>query len=402
MFKLAISIFSGNSTLFASRLAFQIALATLFTVEVYGYFALAQSIILIFEKLKNIQPWQQLTVELAEEQDESSVFWQFLSYELLCSVLSYFFFLALLMILPRVFPEEVYDILCIYSLYLLIGFNGSALGFLRWKSSYNHVMFIHIAISILICVLPLLAFQAEWLTVLYAYVFIELLFFFALNVVAILKAGAPNLTYVMFLIKRKIMGHVAIIKITHTNNVVRVLTRELDVVLLGLLATSSVVGIYKMAKNVAHLPVFVSDAFYYSIYPELVKVKTDISRFRSLLKKATFYSVIFSLVVIVGFVFSYVVVKKMSLGVEVYAVLILAIVFQFPIAICLATFAWAPALISIGKQEVLLRSNLWATIIYFALFYPMYTLWGELGVVIDYGVYYLVWTLLIWRPLWNS
>lgn len=77
MLKLAVSIFGGTSSLFASRLLFQISFAYIYGIEIYGYFALAQSILLLIEKLKNFQPWQQLTVDIANAESKELVFWTF-------------------------------------------------------------------------------------------------------------------------------------------------------------------------------------------------------------------------------------------------------------------------------------------------------------------------------------
>lgn len=401
MLKLAISIFGGNSSIFASRLLFQISFAYIYGIEIYGYFALAQSIILLIEKLKNFQPWQLLTVDIASTESKELVFWTFFLYECAISIFSYGVFFSLLLLFENLFGQELKGILFYYSLYLMLCFNGAALGYLRWRAEYKYVFISHVCVSLLICAVTFSAYWLSWMDVVYAYITVEFIFFISLNVVAILKVGRADFGRIFRFMKQRIHGHLQIIKITHSNNIVRSLTRELDVVLLGGLASSSTVGTYKMAKNIAHLPVFITDAFYYSIYPELVRLCADRLRFNILLRKATVNALLFSLITSLAFVIFLGSIYALEIKQEFFEVAVMTVVFQLPISICLVTFAWSPGLISLGKQHDLLKANVLATIIYFSLFYPIYFLGGAVGVILNYGLYYTIWALIIWRPLWK-
>lgn len=401
MLKLAVSIFGGTSSLFASRLLFQISFAYIYGIEIYGYFALAQSILLLIEKLKNFQPWQQLTVDIANAESKELVFWTFFLYECVVSIFSYGVFLVVFLFFMDSLGGELKSILIYYSLYLMLCFNGSALGYLRWRAEYKYVFISHICASSLICTVSFFAYWLSWMDAVYAYITVEFIFFISLNVVAILKVGRADFRKICGFMAQRIRGHMRIIKVAHSNNIVRSLTRELDVVVLGLLASSSIVGTYKMAKNIAHLPVFITDAFYYSIYPELVRLCADRLRFNILLRQSTVNALIFSFVTTLVFLIFLCSAYALDIKQEFFDVVIMAAVFQFPISICIVTFSWAPGLISLGKQHELLKANVWATIVYFCLFYPLYITGGAIGVILNYGVYYVVWALIIWRPLWR-
>jgi len=161
MLKLAISIFGGTSSVFASRLLFQILFAYIYGIEIYGYFALAQSIILLIEKFKNFQPWQLLTVDITNAESKELVFWTFFLYECAVSIFSYGVFLLVFLFFKDLVAQELKSILIYYSLYLMLCFNGAALGYLRWRAEYKYVFISHVCASLLICAV---SFSAYWLS----------------------------------------------------------------------------------------------------------------------------------------------------------------------------------------------------------------------------------------------
>lgn len=386
--------------MFGAKLIFQLVLSAIYGLEVFGFFATAQSIVYFLEKIKNMQVWQIQTTEMRDG-NANELFWIFWIYELTLSLLVFVLFFLLNLILSDVLEQEVLNILQIYQFYLLFGFNGAALGYVRWVNRYSAILVVYVVTSM--CILSLSVFSVylgSELTI-NAYVTVEIIFFIVINVVAIRFAGKISWSFIRSKISSLFWEHISKIKITHSNNVVRVFTRELDVVLLSFLAGSSVVGAYKMAKNIAHLPVFITDAFYFAIFPEFVRNISDRYKMRSIIFRATIYALLFSFfIILVSWCFYYIGLA-MKVDIDMLEVLFMVGLFQISISICVTTFSWAPAMFAYAEYTYLLLANLVATAIYFALFFFMFEEYGVYGVILDYAVYYAVWAGLVGGRVWK-
>ena len=398
MFRLAVKIFGGNSFLFASKFLFQLLITASFGLEFFGCFALAQSTVYLVEKFKNIQPWQILTVQI-DEDNSTEVFWLFWFYEFSLSFVAFLIFCVFIFFFSSLFNQATNDLVAWYKYYILLSFNGSALGYLRWRSEYNLVLFLHFIFAVIVIFMSLVANKFLFLDIARIYILCEISLFIFQNIIVFYKVGTPSLAKVLFFLRSHFFSHVKTVRITHLNNVIRVLTRELDVVLLGVVATSQVVGSYKLAKNISHLPVFVTDSFYFSIYPDLVRSVRNNDEFNLIVGKATKKSLLFAIAVFACFFCAYLW-TKINPEFNYSEVIKYALLFQFPIFICLVTFSWAPALLSKSFYSVLVRANFFGTLLYFLFYYPFYYYFGASGVIIDYFIYYIVWALIVRRYLY--
>lgn len=400
---LAQQVFSATSLLFGARLLYQIAILSIFGIESYGIFAFYLTVATICEKLKNLQVWQIISPYLGGIHKETVLKISFIAeagFSITAVILCYFSGL-----ISHVENETFFIITTL----LLFNFIGTAQSYLRYNNLYHHVRNSAFFFFLFICILSITTyaglFDISYEVFVSLIILLEIFYFVSVNFAFLVISKihkiklCPKKTFVLLNRIRK--GLV----LTYPSNILRMLMRDGDVFLVGIFLGNVSVGVYRMAKNIAHLPLFVSDGFYFAIHPEfLKKLKSNkINEVKTLVLKCLKFSILgASVYSIILFLFigslSYFDLQDKSW----YLIASLVGYFHGAIFISLITFWLAPLTLALENYEGFFRAHLISTFIYFVLFAFGLDAFGLSGLCVLLFIYYVLWSLICLREVKRS
>lgn len=390
--KFASYSFIGTALNYGSKFVFFVWLAKYIGFSSFGIISIVMSVVLLFEKLFNPQIWLFLIKENKGKDVSQHLIIKCIFYELLFK----FFALVVYLFFILTFVNENKELYLIYGFYIFISFVGTAIGLIRINNDFKSVFLSNfiVFITVIITFSFINVFNIKSLSlILFCILLVDFFYFSYL----LYKSTVFNFIFKAFNLTYFKVPELKSIVIFHLNGALRVLNRELDVILISLFFSNSTVGIYKLSKQIVHLPLFLTDGLYNSIYPSLCNFFHEN-------KKKEFSELIRSNLIIgvkVGF-FSMFVVIFISLLLQKYyytdadGLFISSAILLFPIFIAVITFPFAPAINAVGKALVLFKINCVSVSIYFITLIMFSYLGSYYLALFSYLIYYISWSLLSW------
>jgi len=177
---------------------------------------------------------------------------------------------------------------------------------------------------------------------------------------------------------------------------IRSISRQLDVVILGKLYGAEIVGIYKIAKEVANLIGKLTDPIYQAIYPEFAKLIANARKVEAY-KMAINISIYSGLSALVFYILFIIFGKwgiSIAFGQDFIGVYKITLIYYIAILIAILSLPLVPLMDSSGLVKYTFRNQLYATLIYIIIIYPLISEYGAIGAGIAYIIYYLSWSLM--------
>lgn len=186
---------------------------------------------------------------------------------------------------------------------------------------------------------------------------------------------------------------------TNLNSTIRMVSREIDELIVAGLTTPAALGVFKIAKQFSCFLPRLVDPLYQSIYPEL-------SRLWAADRKTAFHSLIRRTTLIVGVLAVTGWLCFLILGRELIIVTVgasyshahaVAVIYLLALIIALCAFALQPAMLAIGLPRNSFKAQVTATILYLLLLVPSISYLGIMGAAWAYVLYYVVWScVMMW------
>jgi O-antigen/teichoic acid export membrane protein len=184
---------------------------------------------------------------------------------------------------------------------------------------------------------------------------------------------------------------------TNLHATVKLLSRELDLVIVAAFVSPAGVGIYKLAKQFAKALATFSDPLYQSVFPELAQLwsRQRPDKFVSLMKRTTLFVGAGALLGWLGFLAVGYWLIVWLVGPEYEQAYMVALIYMLGTVIALLTFSFTPALLAMGLPVKTFLANLIATFFYFAVLIPFLLFMGIIGAALAHVVFYLVWSAVM-------
>ena len=256
--------------------------------KIFGYYVLFLAFIEIVDKIFNFQTWQafiKFATDFQVKNEHHNVM-MLLKYSFLVDLISLIVATIVALVLSNYamnffdIPKEYYSLLLLMSLTIFFKITEISTGVFRlydrfkvqakiavYSSAIKFVMFALVAL-----VSP--SFEMfVYATVLAQFITMMMKYFYAKSVL-----NEHNITIVEILkekVNMLLLKELKIFSFIVYNNfdiAVRMVSRQLDTVILGKLYGAEIVGIYKIAKEVANLIAKLTDPVYQAIYPEFAKM----------------------------------------------------------------------------------------------------------------------------------
>jgi len=182
---------------------------------------------------------------------------------------------------------------------------------------------------------------------------------------------------------------------TNWHGTVRMASKEIDVLVVGVVLGSRAVGLFKVVKQMASILARVGDPLYQAVYPELARLWSADRRgeFRRLLDRSVWIGAAPAAASWLLFLALGRPAIALVLGDDYIGVFGVTLVYLMAVGISVATFAYHPSMLSMGRPGESFRILVGATVLYLCLLWPLIA-WQELaGAAWAYLCFYLVWSL---------
>ncbi|MFA0491378.1 lipopolysaccharide biosynthesis protein [Vibrio splendidus] len=182
---------------------------------------------------------------------------------------------------------------------------------------------------------------------------------------------------------------------------VRMVSRQLDIFVLGRLYGSEVVGVYRIAKDIVSVIGKVTDPIYQAIYPELAKLLAngEVNAAKQVTFKISKYAGMAGLLLYVAFIFFGSMSISLFFGSDFTHAYNIVLVYFFAILISIVSLPLVPVLQSKGLAKEALMNQIKATACYLIVLYPLTNYLSSTGSAISYIIFYVVWLVLTLKTI---
>ncbi|MBL3520267.1 oligosaccharide flippase family protein [Arcobacter lanthieri] len=386
----------------------------------FGYYILYLTYIEIVSKLFSFQTWQafiKFATDFKEECNHNK-FVMLLKYSFLIDLYTIIFafilvfFLSFFAISFFEIPKEYQNILIFMSLTILFQIMDITTGVFRVYNKFKiqakivlYTSFIKLLLFSIVAIFYPTFEMFIYMTVISQFITMVLKYIYVKELLN------KNDIKIKDIIKQKInfeyFKQIKILSFIVYNNFdisVRMFSRQFDIVILGKLFGAEVVGLYKIAKEIANIISKLIDPIYQTIYPEFARLLANNKR-----QEAKIIAIKISLITaITGFVFYlfFALLGELSIelvfGKEFKDAYNITLVYFLAVFIAMISLPLVPLLLSSSLAKEAFWNQLYATISYGIILYPLIYYYSAIGASIAYIVFYVVWILLTLKTIKNK
>jgi O-antigen/teichoic acid export membrane protein len=379
---------------------------------IFGYYVLFLTFIEVIDRIFNFQTWQafiKFATDFQSKYEEYNVM-MLLKYSFLVDlgslIVASLVALSLSTFAIEFFriPFEYHTILLLMSLTILFKATEISTGVFRFYDRFKVQAKIAVYSSaIKLAMFALIALVAPcfkmfvYATVLVQFITMMMNYFYAKSVL-----NEHNIKIVELLkekVNMPLLKELKIFSFIVYNNfdvTVRMVSRQLDTVILGKFYGAEIVGIYKIAKEVANLIAKLTDPLYQAIYPEFAKMLAKGKKLEA--KKMAINISLHAGGAGLVFYGLFALFGEWAIGIafgnEFLGAYDITLVYFLAIFIALIAIPLVPMLFSYGLAKEAFYNQVLATIAYVIVLYSFTYYYEAIGAAIAYVVFYLVWLIL--------
>ena len=372
-----------------------IVLARRLGVKDYGLLALISTYVIIVNQVIDFRVWETVVRYVSEfwvkEQKEKAVSAVKLCYLIDIAAGMVAFIIAVLSSKLAacyiIHAPDVYQLIVLYSVSLLFSTaNGTSTAVLRVFDRFQRLSIYAVGTKMTRLVLVFCFLLAGYglRGVIIAYIVAELFGGILLSALAFSVFRdhlwtARNAGILLIKDRFKEIGHFLLN--TNLNETATLFTMNIDVVLLGYFRDPAEVGFYKLAKNIVSLMGTIIDPFYQALYPVLSKMwaSRQAVEFKRMILKATLLmsGLNFPLLTLIYIFIPFVV--EWTVGRNFMSVVPSVRIMLWGMLIAAVFFWCRPALLSMGKANVLTIANVFGSVTMLALSFILVPKSGYIG-----------------------
>jgi len=402
-------LFGGGVLSAAFALITMVIMARSLGLADFGYFTLSQTYVLVFVALVNFQIWQPVVKFSTPYLASGSV-------ESIEKVVSKGFLADLWVALPcglggivicqwlrgqGFFSDAALEVTSYFMTLCLINLSGAFNGLIRVLGEFKLLARDQLIFTVVRLVGVLLASYLDQELISYVVIWIAAEVIFHLLVVwTALKAFRIKFGRAFQLRlceKGELTGFWSFTLSNNMDISFRMVSKFIDVIILGALAGKEQVAIYKVAVQVASLLLRFTDPVYQVLLPLFSRVYVDEGG--AALRRIVLRISVVGLPVFVLFL------AVFSLFSGELIVLLFGDAYQdaYPIAIiyfialggAVIGLPYVPYFQARGRADICMRVQFGATLVYLLAIYPLIDMWGGVGAAISYVVYYVAWLMIM-------
>ncbi len=389
--------------------------ARVLTVKEFGLLVLIQAYTAIVAQVAGFRTWEPLIkfgANALQQKDNQSLaaivhlsFWV----DMFTAVMGWILALVGAYFLSDLmgWNESTFHLVAIYSFTILLNVSGFAVGVLRLNDQYRKLAFQQIAfqvvrfILITICFLMSLNLTLVLLSWVVSEIFAYLLLLM-MGVFELKERGVKIFGGVKFFKERR--SYLSFLVANNISTSIRMISREIDVIVVGLFVGKAGAGIYKLAVQMASVFSKLTDPLHVLLLPIFARLQAagNTPEIRRMVIKIT-------IVVFVAFIVAYALaftfgelVINILFGSEYHDVYDVLLIYLVAIGLSGLLLTVVPVMQAYGKAVLCLRVQAKATIGYLVALVPLCYFWGLEGAALSYIVFYLLWALFMRTAFFNA
>jgi O-antigen/teichoic acid export membrane protein len=379
---------------------------------IFGYYVLFLTFIEIIDKIFNFQTWQafiKFATDFQVKNEHYNVI-MLLKYSFLVDLVSLILATTVVLSLSSLaiaafsIPSEYHTLLLLMSLTILFKTTEISTGifrlFDRFKIQAKIAVYSSAIKFVMFGIIALVAPDFEvfvYATVLAQFITMLMKYFYAKSVL-----NENNITILEVLkvkVNMPLLKEAKIFSFIVYNNfdvAVRMVSRQLDTVILGKLYGAEIVGIYKIAKEVANLIAKLTDPVYQAIYPEFAKMLAIGKKLeaKEMAIKISVYAGGAGLIFYVFFVLLGEWAIGLAFGREFLGAYMVTMVYFIAIFVSIVTLPLYPMQHAFGFAKKAFLNQIHTTLLYIPVLYFMTFYFEMIGASIAYVFYYIYLTRL--------
>jgi O-antigen/teichoic acid export membrane protein len=176
---------------------------------------------------------------------------------------------------------------------------------------------------------------------------------------------------------------------------IRMVSRQLDTILVGKFFGSELVGVYKVVKEISNLITKLTDPIYQTLYPEFAKMLSNkkYGEAKSIAFKISYISALFGIL----FYILFIIFGKWSIGIafgeEFIKAYIPTLIYFIAIFIAIITMTLYPLQHAFGFAKSAFKNQLFSTLLYLPFLFIFTYHFSLTGAAISYILYYIIITI---------
>ena len=374
----------------------------------FGFFVLAQTYVVIFSLLVSFQTWQPVSkfgIDYIEE-DDLDTFDRMFSLAILVDIFCAWIVGSIVLILSYFFHDQIgwnqeqFWVIASFMLIVLFNISGSFSGLLRLCDQYSLIakgqVYFGLFRLALVCLAAnmtssVIEFALAWAI---AEVYSHLFLVFKGLAIYKLKFGRKfKMRMPVFRSRKQFLSFMI------ANNIdvsIRMISRQADIVLLGILVGKEQVALYKIAVQVCSLPLRVIDPVYQVLLPQFSKLlaKGELNDVRKMVTKLSLVGGLFFIFIYIVFLIAGQPLINLVFGDQYAQVYEIASVYLIALMGAMVGLPYVPYFQALGNAKLCMNIQLASTLIYVSLLYPLIDQMHTLGAATAYIFYYMIWLCL--------
>jgi O-antigen/teichoic acid export membrane protein len=376
-----------------------------------GILVVIQTYVLVVDRLVNFQSWTALIKYGSEliEKKQTEEFKGLLklggALDLSTAVLGTILALSGAPLLAhwQGWTSEILPYIYLYSFLILFNISGSCIAILRLFHRFNLYILPQIIAQGIktVLIVGLFFLKASFVYFLLACLFSDILAHVVLFLLALSELRRQRLTGILKksirTVYQKYGRFMDFVFKSNLSSAVRMLTRELDILIIGGILGEAAVGMFKTAKQFAAIPNRIFDPLYETIYPELSMFVASgkIREFKKLIIHSALSAGMGIVLIWIGFIIFGQQLIILTVGPEFLLSYPVMIAYMAAVVISVVTFPLAPAILSLEKYNAQLIALTCSTVLYF-LFLPILLAKFSLnGAAYAYIIFYISWSTMV-------
>jgi O-antigen/teichoic acid export membrane protein len=374
----------------------------------FGFFVLAQTYVMIFGLVVSFQTWQPVAKFGGEyiEYNEYEKFDRMFSLAFLIDLLGAWVIGSLTLVILFFFHEKIgwdeeqFWVIASFMLAVLFNISGAFSGLLRLLDQYSLIargqVYFGLIRLVLVCVAALTSSSVTEFAL--AWAVAEVFSHFYL-VSKGLKSYKQKFGRGLRFVLPTYIEQKEFVSFTLANNIdvtIRMVSRQADIVLLGLLVGREEVGLYKIAVQICSLPLRIIDPIYQVLLPkfsQLLITDTTLEVRKMVAKLSGLGGLFFGFVYIVFIVVGQALIN-LAFGDQYAGVYEISSIYLIALSGAMIGFPYVPYFQALNKAALCMKIQLCSTLVYIASLYPLIYQLQTIGAAIGYIVYYFVWLSL--------
>lgn len=410
LWKNASVLLAGNLTASVCDLVTLVLTARLFGPELFGVLVLIQTCVRITDALTNFQSWQAVikygadVLDRGNNKDFSSLLKLGTLLDVCSASLGALVSLAVFTIVGawQSWDGDIQILAFAYGLSIAFNIIGTPVAVLRLYDKFRTLAIAQFITAFAKMIMVIIAFFAEW-----SFSSVVIIWIVA-NIATPLLVTGLSWRLIQFRLglrvvamtsirgtSEKFQGIVRFFVTTNLTESVRLVAKEIDIVVVTVFGGTGAAGIYRIAKQFASIPGRFTIPVRDAVYPEVAKLRAagELLRMKQYVKRVGLLCGGFGIAMVIAAILFGQMAIGLTAGSDYLSAYWPLVIYLVSVSIYLFGISFQSAILSLNKPGIVLAIYIAGNVVYFLSLVPLAKWFGVAGAASAHVIYHVVWFL---------